>query len=114
LNGPTQPSIDETSPRYDGWRVVGACFLVAIFGWGLCFYGQSVFLAELHRLHGWPTSQISTATTFFYLVSAVLVAFVSDVVHRYGPRICQFVVWRFRPLRSAASIRRGSFTRCMS
>ena len=88
MNGPTQPSIDETSPRYDGWRVVGACFLVAIFGWGLCFYGQSVFLAELHRLHGWPTSQISTATTFFYLVSAVLVAFVSDVVHRYGPRIC--------------------------
>jgi cyanate permease len=81
-------AVDENSIRYDGWRVVGACFLVAIFGWGLCFYGQSVFLAELHRIHGWSTSLISTATTFFYLFSAVLVAFVSDVIRRFGSRIC--------------------------
>jgi len=27
--------IDETSARYDGWRIVGVCFLVATFGWGL-------------------------------------------------------------------------------
>jgi MFS family permease len=81
-------AVDETSARYDGWRVVAACFLVAIFGWGLCFYGQSVFLAELHRIHGWPTSLISTATTFFYLFSAVLVAFVGDAMRRFGPRIC--------------------------
>lgn len=77
--------------RYDGWRVVAACFLIATFGWGLCFYGQSVFLAELHRIHGWPTSLISTATTFFYLFSAVLVAFVSDAIRRFGPRICLVV-----------------------
>jgi MFS family permease len=88
LDASSHIALDESSARYDGWRVVGACFLVAIFGWGLCFYGQSVFLAELHRIHGWPTSQISTATTFFYLFSAVLVAFVSDVVRRFGPRIC--------------------------
>lgn len=79
---------DETSVHYEGWRVVGACFLIAIFGWGLCFYGQSVFLAELHRIHGWPTSLISTATTFFYLFSAVLVVFVSDAMQRFGPRRC--------------------------
>jgi len=60
--------------RYDGWRIVAACFLLATFGWGLGFYGQGVYLAELHRLHGWPTSLISTATTFFYLFGAVLVA----------------------------------------
>jgi MFS family permease len=83
-----QTSLDENSIRYDGWRVVGACFLVAVFGWGLCFYGQSVFLAELHRIQGWSTSLISTATTFFYLFSAVLVAFVSDVIRRFGSRIC--------------------------
>jgi MFS family permease len=81
-------AVDENSIRYDGWRVVGACFLVAIFGWGLCFYGQSVFLAELHRIHGWSTSLISAATTLFYLFSAVLVAFVSDVIRRLGSRIC--------------------------
>ena len=81
-------AIDETSARYHGWRIVAVCFLVAIFGWGLCFYGQSVFLAELHRIHGWPTSLISTATTFFYLFSAVLVAFVGDAMRRFGSRAC--------------------------
>ena len=64
------PAIDETSIRYDGWRIVAVCFLVATFGWAFGFYGQSVYVAELHRLHGWPTSLISTATTFFYLFGA--------------------------------------------
>ena len=49
-------AIDESSARYDGWRIVAVCFLVATFGWGLGFYGQSVYLAELHRLQGWPSS----------------------------------------------------------
>ena len=44
--------VDETSIRYDGWRIVAVCFWVAIFGWGLGFYGQTVYVAELHRLHG--------------------------------------------------------------
>ena len=39
-------TIDEASFRYDGWRIVVVCFLVATFGWGLGFYGQSVYLAE--------------------------------------------------------------------
>ena len=26
--------VDETSIRYDGWRIVVVCFLVATFGWG--------------------------------------------------------------------------------
>jgi MFS family permease len=81
-------SVDETSARYDGWRIVVVCFLVATFGWGLGFYGQSVYLAELHRLHGWPASLISTGTTFFYLFGAVLVAFVSEAVRAFGPRNC--------------------------
>jgi MFS family permease len=81
-------AIDESSARYDGWRIVVVCFLLATFGWGLGFYGQSVYLAELNRLHGWPTSLISSATTFFYLFGAVLVAFVSEAVRSFGPRNC--------------------------
>jgi MFS family permease len=81
-------SIDETSARYDGWQIVAVCFLVATFGWGLGFYGQSVYLAELHRLHGWPASLISLATTFFYLFGALLVAFVSEAIRAFGPRNC--------------------------
>jgi MFS family permease len=81
-------AIDETSIRYDGWRIVAVCFLVATFGWAFGFYGQSVYVAELHRIHGWPTSLISTATTFFYLFGALLVAFVSEAIRTFGPRNC--------------------------
>jgi predicted MFS family arabinose efflux permease len=88
MNQPGHIALDESSARYQGWRIVVVCFLVATFGWGLGFYGQSVYLAELHRLHGWPTSLISSATTFFYLFGAVLVAFVSEAVRSFGPRNC--------------------------
>jgi MFS family permease len=88
---PPAPAIDETSIRYDGWRIVAVCFLVATFGWAFGFYGQSVYVAELHRIHGWPTSLISTATTFFYLFGALLVAFVSEAIRACGPRNCLLV-----------------------
>lgn len=80
-------TVDETSFKYSGWGVVGVCFLVATFAWGAGFYGQGVYLAELHRLHGWPASQISTATTCYYLFSSVLVAFVSEAIRVIGPRL---------------------------
>jgi MFS family permease len=79
---------DETSLRYEGWPIVAVCFLVATFGWGLGFYGQSVYLAELQRIHGWPASLISTGTTFFYLFSALIVVFVAEAMRAFGPRIC--------------------------
>src|SRR5258708_24345905 len=81
-------AVIETWAGYDGWRIVAVCFLVATFGWGLGFYGQSVYLAELHRLYGWPASLISSATTFFYLFGAAIVAFVSEAVRAFGPRNC--------------------------
>src|SRR5882672_1495558 len=81
-------AVAETSPRYEGWRIVVVCFLVATFGWGLGFYGQSVYVAELHRLRGWPASLISGGTTFFYLFGAALVAFVSEAIKAFGPRNC--------------------------
>src|SRR4051794_34250626 len=85
---PPPPAIDEASIRYGGWRIVAVCFLVATFGWAFGFYGQSVYVAELHRIRGWPTSLISTATTFFYLFGALLVAFVSEAIWAFGPRCC--------------------------
>ncbi len=64
------------------------CFVVATFGWAFGFYGQSVYLAELHRQHGWPASLISAATTSFYLFGALLVVFVAEAVKRLDPRNC--------------------------
>src|SRR5258707_2740211 len=88
LDSLSEKVIDETSARYEGWRIVAVCFLVATFGWGFGFYGQSVYVAELHRLHGWPASLISGGTTFFYLFGALLVAFVSEAIRAFGPRNC--------------------------
>ena len=88
LNPSAHPPLDETSARYDGWRIVVVCFLLATFGWGLGFYGQSVYVAELHRLRGWPASLISGGTTFFYLSGALLVVFVSEAIRSFGPRNC--------------------------
>src|SRR3954454_9968203 len=81
-------AIDETSIRYDGWRIVVVCFLLANFGWGLGFYGQSVYVAQLHRPRGWPPALISPGTTFFYLFGAALVAFVAEAIKAFGPRNC--------------------------
>ena len=78
--------VDESSPRYFGWRVVVACFLMALACWGFGLYGHSVYLAELTRLYGWPPSVISAASTTMYLLNAVLVIFTSNALARFGAR----------------------------
>jgi predicted MFS family arabinose efflux permease len=88
LDATSHIAIDESSVRYDGWRIVAVCFVVATFGWAFGFYGQSVYVAELHRLQGWPASLISGGTTFFYLFGAAIVVFVAEAVRAFGPRNC--------------------------
>ena len=78
--------IDETSPRYAGWRVVAACFVVAVFCWGFGLYGHGVYLVELERLHGWSAALIGGGASAYYLLSATLVIFIGDAVARLGPR----------------------------
>jgi MFS family permease len=79
---------DESSPRYPGWRVVFACFVMAALVWGFGFYGHGFYLAELQRRHGWPAALISGASTLYYLVSALLVVFSADAMRRFGVRAC--------------------------
>ena len=76
----------ESSKHYAGWRVVAACFVMAVYAWGFCFYGHGFYLAEMKARFGWPASVIAGATTAFYLLSAVLSAFVGDVMQRLGVR----------------------------
>ena len=88
MTAATLSTADETSLRYPGWRIVAVCFVMATFSWGLGFYGQSVYLPELQRLHGWQTSWISSATTLYYLTGAALVVFVGDAIAKVGARTC--------------------------
>ncbi len=68
------------------WPVVVACFATAVFAWGFGFYGQSVYIAELHRTRGWSIALISGATTVFYLSGALLLTRIHAVLDRLGPR----------------------------
>lgn len=69
---------------YYGWRVVAVAFLMAIFAWGLGFYGPSVFVSELVRTRGWPVSIVSGAVTFHFLFSACLILRLADAYERHG------------------------------
>ena len=77
----------EPSEFRAGWPVVLACFCAATFAWGFGFYGQSVYLAELQRAHGWPASLIASATTVYYLAGAFMLTLVHRVIGWVGPRI---------------------------
>ncbi len=78
--------MNESSWRHPGWRVVFTCFFLAVFAWGFGFYGHGVFLAELQKQHGWSSGLIAGATTVYYLMGGVLVAFVGDAIALLGPR----------------------------
>jgi MFS family permease len=82
----TSSSVDESSLAYPGWRVVLACFLVALFIFGFGLYGHAVYLAELQRLHGWSTGLISNASTLSFLLGSLLAVFTSDLMVRMGTR----------------------------
>jgi MFS family permease len=57
-----------------GWRVVGATFLLAVFGLGIGFHGPGVYLHAVQERTGWPLALISTAVTAHFLVGAIVVA----------------------------------------
>jgi hypothetical protein len=46
-----------------GWKMVAAAFSVAVFTWGIGFYGPPVFLNTIHYDRGWPIPLISAAIT---------------------------------------------------
>src|SRR2546430_17233504 len=67
------------------WCAVLACFITAIFAWGIGFYGQSVYLPALQAREGWSTFLIASATTTFYLAGAVAVTRGPVAIKRLGP-----------------------------
>ena len=77
---------DETSPRYAGWRVVLACFLVALFIFGFGLYGHGAYVAELQRLRGWPADLVSGASTLTFLLSSIFAMFTHELLTKFGSK----------------------------
>jgi hypothetical protein len=67
-----------------GWRVAGAAFIVAIFGWGLGFYGPPIYLHAVRELRGWSLALVSTAVTAHFLIGAIVVANLPKLYRRFG------------------------------
>src|SRR6266542_5210267 len=71
---------------FAGWNVVGATFVMALFSFGLGFYGLSVYVATFQRLLGWSASAVSAPVTVYYVAGALLTTVMGDLYERFGPR----------------------------
>ncbi len=75
-------------PRYFyGWNVMAATFVMAMWSFGLGFYGLTVYIASLQRLHGWSASVVSAPVTVYYVAGALLTTVIGDCYQRLGPRL---------------------------
>jgi len=72
------------STTFYGWRVVSAVFVLATFGWGLGFYGPSIYLQTVRETRGWPVSLVSTAVTVHFLFGAFVITNLPRLYKRFG------------------------------
>jgi MFS family permease len=72
------------SSRFYGWTVVSAAFVVAVFGWGVGFYGPPIYLKAVRDTHGWSVALVSAAMTVHFLVGALAVANLPKLYRRFG------------------------------
>lgn len=73
-----------TKRIFFGWWVTGGAFVLAVFGWGLGFYGPPVFLSVLQYERGWSPALISAAITVHYLIGAAISARLPLLHDRFG------------------------------
>ena len=67
-----------------GWHVVTATFILAVFGWGVGFYGPPIYLQMVVQRTGWPVALVSAAVTLHFLVGAVVVANLPRLYRHWG------------------------------
>lgn len=70
--------------NFYGWHVVAATFVLAMFGWGIGFYGPPLFMHAVLRTHGWPLAMVSGAVTVHFLFGALVVANLPRLYRRFG------------------------------
>src|SRR6202040_958250 len=70
--------------NFHGWRVVSAAFVLAVFGWGMGFYGPPIFLEAGRATRGWPLALGSAAVTAHFLIGAAVVAKLPALYRRFG------------------------------
>jgi uncharacterized protein YjiS (DUF1127 family) len=72
------------APSFYGWRVVAAAFTIAVFGWGVGFYGPPVYLEAVRQARGWPVALVSGAVTLHFLAGVLVIANLPALYRRFG------------------------------
>lgn len=72
------------SPIFFGPWVVRATFVMAMFGWGVGFYGPSIFLHAVVQRTGWSLTLLSTVVTVHYLFGALVITRLPSLHRRHG------------------------------
>ena len=80
----TTVNVHAGSGAFFGWRVMWTAFIVAVFGWGVGFYGPPVFLHTLEHTRGWSIGLVSAAVTAHFLLGALCVANMPAIYRRFG------------------------------
>ncbi|MEZ5729539.1 MAG: MFS transporter [Burkholderiaceae bacterium] len=73
-----------SSNTFLGPAVVRASFLMAVLGWGIGFYGPSIFLHDVMQRTGWSLTLVSGAVTMHYLFGAIVVSRLPGLYTRFG------------------------------
>jgi hypothetical protein len=80
MNSMTTPA----RPVFFGPTVVRAAFVLAVFGWGLGFYGPPIYLQAVLLRTGWPLALVSSAVTVHFLAGVLVVANLPRLHARFG------------------------------
>ena len=82
------PNLQVKPNRFFGKYVVLAAFTLAIFGWGVGFYGPPIFLYSVVERTGWSLGFVSGVVTVHFLVGALVIANLPLLYKRFGlPRV---------------------------
>ncbi|MGL4975001.1 MAG: MFS transporter, partial [Bosea sp. (in: a-proteobacteria)] len=77
-------SKQNATTAFFGWRIVAGAFVLAVFGWGLGFYGPPVYLHAVREARGWSIALVSAAVTVHYLAGVLVVANMPKLYKRFG------------------------------
>jgi hypothetical protein len=64
---------------------------MALFRWGIGFYGPGIYSVSLKARHRWSTSLMSSATTASDLLRETVIIFMAEACACFGPRRVVFL-----------------------
>jgi len=86
VGGAGAPDEFRTPRPVAGWRVVLTAFCMALYAWGLGFYGLSMYVHHLGSEGGWSPTLLSAATTGYFLAGAAAIFAVERAAAQFGRR----------------------------